>query len=85
MYGDEPRSDQLSRGNIIESDDRKILWNTQLMAPTSLYHTNRQPIAGCQDGPWGRFAFKGAFQSRSAIFFVGLGALPYNQREPRVR
>ena len=50
MYGREPRGDQLSRWNIIESDHRKILWNAQLMAPGSLYHTNGQPIAGCQDG-----------------------------------
>src|ERR1700675_4316160 len=82
MDGGEPRGDQLSRGNIIESNHRKILWNAQLMAPGSLYHTNCQPIAGCQDGRGARFAFKDAFQSRSAIFFVGLGALPNNHREP---
>jgi DNA-binding transcriptional LysR family regulator len=70
MYRCQPRRDQISRRDIIEADDSKILRNSELIAPRSLNNAYRQSITRGQDGGWSRFASKDPFRGSSTAFFV---------------
>lgn len=82
MYRCQPRRDQISRRDIIEADDSKILRNSELIAPRSLNNAYCQPITPGQDGGWSRFASKDPFRGSSTAFFVGTGAFPNHHRKP---